>query len=220
MLSKWLICIALFLTSQVFAQTATLSPRSQLAESLKPLIIQQTGGDDVNVLIDPHIQLQTTGNIENVSIDPDRKQFIAYVYINNTAQKVTGQYNLLVPVPVLIDNVNRGDVIEESNIDYITVPEKSMQNRVIYSTEDLEGKAAKRNLRAGRPIRTMDVRPPRLVEKGKRVVLTVNNPLMRLTAEGKALEHGGEGDVVKVLNTDSKQVVIGTVIAPGTVEVQ
>lgn len=40
-----------------------------------------------------------------------------------------------------------------------------------------------------------------------------------LSAKGKALENGGLGDTVRVMNTQSKSVVQGTVTGPETVSI-
>ncbi|HMA14754.1 MAG: flagella basal body P-ring formation protein FlgA [Bacteroidota bacterium] len=42
---------------------------------------------------------------------------------------------------------------------------------------------------------------------------------MQLTAQGRALENGAEGDVVRVMNTSSNTVVSAVVIDSGVVEV-
>ena len=41
-----------------------------------------------------------------------------------------------------------------------------------------------------------------------------------LSAQGKALENGGLGDTVRVMNIQSKSVVQGTVTGPETVSIQ
>jgi flagella basal body P-ring formation protein FlgA len=43
---------------------------------------------------------------------------------------------------------------------------------------------------------------------------------MRLTARGKALDSGSQGDVIRVVNEQSKQVVEGTVAAAGQVAIK
>jgi hypothetical protein len=42
---------------------------------------------------------------------------------------------------------------------------------------------------------------------------------MVLTSKGTALEHGARGDTIKVMNTQSKTVIEGTVTSTGTIEV-
>jgi flagella basal body P-ring formation protein FlgA len=59
-----------------------------------------------------------------------------------------------------------------------------------------------------------------MVKKGEMVTLTLRNSKLALTLQGKALQGGAEGDVVRVLNTASNQVVEGIVTGPQTVSVK
>ena len=56
-----------------------------------------------------------------------------------------------------------------------------------------------------------------MVTKGKTVTLSFVKGGSMLSAQGKSLENGGLGDTVRVLNTQSKSVVQGTVAGPETI---
>ena len=58
-----------------------------------------------------------------------------------------------------------------------------------------------------------------MVAKGKLITLSFRKGGILLSAQGKALENGGLGDTVRVMNTQSKSVVQGTVTGPETVVV-
>ena len=66
-------------------------------------------------------------------------------------------------------------------------------------------------------INTHDVMPPRFIVRGTLITMQIETPFMSLTVQGKALQDGVKGDVVRVLNTQSNRVIEGTVSAPGTV---
>ena len=55
--------------------------------------------------------------------------------------------------------------------------------------------------------------------KGKIITLNFTKGGIMLSAKGKALENGGLGDTVRVMNTQSKSVVQGTVTGPETVSI-
>lgn len=122
-------------------------------------------------------------------------------------------------LPVLIEDVRTGTVIEEEMLTWQPHQATKLQRQVFTSLEGLVGMEAKRPIRAGEPIRTLDVHPPIWVRKGDLVVLRAQNTHMQLTAQGRALAHGRELEIVRVLNTQSKQVVEGIVTAPGLVQV-
>jgi flagella basal body P-ring formation protein FlgA len=68
-------------------------------------------------------------------------------------------------------------------------------------------------------LRQADLMKPELVQRNETVTLLFEVPGIVLTIRGKAMESGAEGDVVSVLNTQSKRTVQGTVTAMGTVTV-
>ena len=67
------------------------------------------------------------------------------------------------------------------------------------------------------PVRERDVIPPRLVVRGTLVTMKIETPFMTVTAQGRALQDGKLGDVVRVINTQSNRTIEGTVEAAGVV---
>ena len=84
---------------------------------------------------------------------------------------------------------------------------------------ELVGKEIKRTVRAGQVLDDSDVRIRPMITKGKAVTLSFIKGGIMLSAQGKALENGGLGDTVRVMNTQSKSVVTGTVTSPDTVAI-
>jgi flagellar basal body P-ring formation protein FlgA len=81
------------------------------------------------------------------------------------------------------------------------------------------GFAARSSLQAGRPLRAADLMKPELVQRNESVTLVYEVPGVMLTVRGKAVEGGAEGDVISVLNEQSKRTVQGLVVGPGRVVV-
>lgn len=61
--------------------------------------------------------------------------------------------------------------------------------------------------------------PPRLVDRGTSVTVYARAAGVRVTTSGKALANGAAGDTVTVELDDSRERVLGRVVAPHTVEV-
>ncbi len=76
---------------------------------------------------------------------------------------------------------------------------------------------ARRALRPGQPLRSADLTKPDLVQRDQGVTLIYEAPGIYLTMRGKAMENGAEGDVVNVLNLQSKRTISGIVIGRGQV---
>ncbi len=81
------------------------------------------------------------------------------------------------------------------------------------------GMEAKVNLYPGRPIMFSDIGPPAILERNQLVVMVYNNGALSITVEGRVMERGGVGEMIKVMNLSSKMTVIGRIMANGTVEV-
>ena len=79
--------------------------------------------------------------------------------------------------------------------------------------------ALRRAVRAGLPLRAADLAKPELVQKNDTVMLHYEVPGIVLAMRGKALESGAEGDMVSVLNVNSKRTIQGMVTGPGRVTI-
>ncbi len=79
--------------------------------------------------------------------------------------------------------------------------------------------AARQGLRAGQPLRRADLMKPELVGRNEPVTLIFQAPGISLTVRGTAIEPGTEGDIINVMNTQSKRQVQGVVTGPGQVTV-
>jgi flagellar basal body P-ring formation protein FlgA len=81
------------------------------------------------------------------------------------------------------------------------------------------GREARVTIYAGRPIRAADIGAPALVERNQIVPLVYAAGGLQITAEGRALDRGGEGDVIRVMNLSSRVQVTGIVDETGAVRV-
>lgn len=77
----------------------------------------------------------------------------------------------------------------------------------------------RRAVRAGQALKTTDLAKPDLVQRDQTVTLIYQTAGIYLTTRGKALEAGTDGDVVSVLNLQSKRTVTGRVTGRGQVSV-
>ena len=124
-----------------------------------------------------------------------------------------------VDVAVLKSDVARGAVIAEEDLDYKPIPLSRANASVVRAITDVAGKEARRALKAGELIRSSDLKRPTMVAKGSTVTMVFEAPGMRLSAVGRALAEGAEGDTITILNPTSFRKVEAVVIKPGTVRV-
>ena len=129
---------------------------------------------------------------------------------------VTGQ-TAEVRIVVPARNIVRGEVIGDSDLSYQMVAADRAAGGAVTTMDQLDGKQARRMLRAGESVRADDVRAPILVAKGATVTMTFSAPGISLSAVGRAMNEGGMGETVTVLNPVSYRQITATVTGAGTV---
>ncbi len=82
------------------------------------------------------------------------------------------------------------------------------------------GMEARITLYAGRPVRPGDIGPPAIVERNQIVTLVFRRGGLQITAEGRALDRAGPGDVIRVMNLASRSNVMARISEDGGAHVQ
>ncbi|MEM6939022.1 MAG: flagellar basal body P-ring formation chaperone FlgA [Pseudomonadota bacterium] len=85
--------------------------------------------------------------------------------------------------------------------------------------EDVLGQEARVVLYPGRPIRADDIGPPAVVQRNQTVRVHFNANGVQISTEGRALERGGVGDLVRVMNLSSRATLFGQVRGDGSIQV-
>ncbi len=133
--------------------------------------------------------------------------------------RVSGTVQEVRLVPVLNRLITPGEVINETDITWKKHPANRINLHAITNANHLVGQTVKRALAAGKLLNKNDVAMPVMIEKGSAVSITLQSGLMKLTMKGRALDDGGRGDVIRVMNTKSNRSLEARVISPGKVVV-
>ncbi|WP_417452136.1 flagellar basal body P-ring formation chaperone FlgA [Kordiimonas sp.] len=162
--------------------------------------------------------------LENFQLNNRQDRFTAVALIPTGTNQpsrlnISGRVQEVRMVPTLARVLAPGEVISKSDIQWTRLPVRQINNRVVASSAELVGQTVKRSLQPGRPLYTTDVMAPVVVEKGSVVTMVVQLGGLSLTASGRALENGGQGDTIRVMNTKSKQTVDAKVLNPAQVAV-
>ena len=81
------------------------------------------------------------------------------------------------------------------------------------------GQEARTTLYPGRPILSNQIGAPALVERNQLVRMHFSEGALSITTEGRTLDRAGVGELVRVMNLASRQIVTGSVLADGSIEV-
>jgi len=81
------------------------------------------------------------------------------------------------------------------------------------------GQQTRRAIYAGRPILERDLKEPILVGRNQLVRIHYLRGGLEIASEGRALDKGSLGQVIRVMSLASKTIVSGRILADGTISV-
>lgn len=157
--------------------------------------------------------VEPTVNVRALNYSPTRKTFTAAVETPSAngqgfvTTQIAGQAYPLVHVPVLKATARRGETISAYDVTTLAMRENDITDDTVVSKEELVGMTPSRIIRSGFPVDRGDLNKPLLVDRGEMVTMKLNSGPIRVTAMAKALERGTKGDIIRLMNTDSKRTV-------------
>lgn len=134
--------------------------------------------------------------------------------------RIAGRVFTTISVPMLTRGISRGDIIGEGDVEWAETRVETMRRDALTDIADVVGKSARQTLRPGLPLTANDVQRPVLVAKGALVTMVLKMPQMSLTSQGRAIQNGAEGEMIRITNTQSNMTVEGRVEGPNLVSVQ
>ncbi len=111
-------------------------------------------------------------------------------------------------------NIRAGSVITATDI--VSPNDIDAMRRAV----NIIGMEAIRTFYQGQPLREDNLRKPTLVKRNAIVQMAFANGAMTINAEGRALDQGGLGDRVRVMNLISKRIVVATVSGNDSVKAE
>lgn len=87
------------------------------------------------------------------------------------------------------------------------------------SMDEVVGRELRVAVPAGRPLRPEDLILPAAVDRNQIVPLVYGTGAMLIRLEGRSLARAAQGEVVRVMNLQSRSIVLGIVMADGSVHV-
>lgn len=159
-----------------------------------------------------------------VRYDPRNSRFdITFEIANDvtyspTKLRFTGTAVETVEAAVLVRSVERNEILKSSDIVVERRPKAEVGNDIAIRDRAI-GMQVRKQMRAGQALKLTDLGKPDLVSRDQAVTLVYEVPGLYLTGRGKAVDSGTEGDVVNVVNLQSKRTVQGVVIGPGQVSI-
>lgn len=133
---------------------------------------------------------------------------------------LSGTAQEMVEIVTLAQPLRRGDVVRIEDLTVMRLARSKAPAGAVIDPGMITGKEARTNIRANAPLSKRNFQRPVLVGRGDKVTVTFNMPGMKLTSRAKALDDGAKGDVIDVMNLQSRRVVPAIVTSRGQVRVQ
>jgi len=151
-----------------------------------------------------------------LNIRPETGRFEAVIYAPSQSNpihrgQISGKIEQLIEVPVLRETLRNGDIIGMRDLDFIEIRESALKSNMMIKADDIVGMTPRRALASNAPIKETQVEYPQIVSRGALVTMILKNGGLRLTAQGKAMENGSQGDTIRVVNSSSKKTLQGRV---------
>ncbi len=128
---------------------------------------------------------------------------------NDPSRQLTYSGTLLemVDAPILLSSKRRGDIIQPSDISFERKSVSKVGSNAIINIADLKGMELRRSLRVGSLITQRDIKHPTLVSRNDIVSVIYSQKGLTLTTRGRALESGAKGDMVTIINGESRRTL-------------
>ncbi|MFP4055877.1 MAG: flagellar basal body P-ring formation chaperone FlgA [Candidatus Brocadiia bacterium] len=213
---------ATVLPGEAIAQAAVDEVRAALPWPDEDLIVevQRPAAD---------LRLRGTGHEVRYTVTTGRgRRLLGTVPVQVTVQegaRVVGHTSVLLNVRVFQRvlvarrRLRRGQRITKDDVQFQRTELTSLGNEAIGDLAEALGKECRQPLPAFAVLTRRVLAPARVVRRGSLVSLVVEAPGMRITARGIAQQDGAVGEVIGVVNVDSRKVVQGHVVDGRTVQV-
>jgi len=204
---------------------------------LKPMILELAREEGLDDDVKIRIYGRKTGlylpvgfgaedlELEDFALNNQKTRFSAKLKLPTGTQeeeevRISGTLDAVRLIPVFNRLIAPGDVVSEKDVEWIKISARRINRSTILSSASLIGQTVKRALPANKIIRESDIAAPVAVEKGSIVQMTYQSGLLTLSMQGRALEEGGIGDTIRIMNPKSKKTVFARIQNAGTVTVE
>jgi flagellar basal body P-ring formation protein FlgA len=163
--------------------------------------------------------------VRDLYYDSRYKRFTATIEMpanapDATRMRVSGRVFATVDVPVLAHSLSRNEVVAAHDLVWARMRQDTLRRDIITDVDQIIGMEPRQSLRSGQMLSSSDLQKPVAVARGALVTMVLRYGAMSLSSQGRAIEQGSVGDVIRITNTRSNLTVEGKVEAPNMVSVQ
>jgi flagella basal body P-ring formation protein FlgA len=167
-----------------------------------------------------HVEPDAELRIARLSYEPRSGRFDMVFEVPGAKRRLvrfTGSYAETFEAIVVTRPVGAGVALKASDLKIVRRPKAEYAANTVTESTQAVGLAARQPLRPGQVLRQTDLTKPEVVARNESVTITYQVPGITLSMRGKATEGGAQGDIISVLNIQSKRTIQATVAGPGHV---
>lgn len=131
-------------------------------------------------------------------------------------KQVSARVDLQGPTCRFAADVSRDQILTRSDL----VENVGPVERGSVSCDDAVGKSVRGGGRAGSVVRGSSLKAPVVVKRGDHVTVEYESGILRIVTKGEAMKDGAAGEVIPVVNLDSRKVMRARVVSAGRARVQ
>ncbi|MEI7669004.1 MAG: flagellar basal body P-ring formation chaperone FlgA [Pseudomonadota bacterium] len=224
--------LLLLLPTKFFAEQNYIFTGSNALKLVSSALKDAGAGKEIKVFInnlrDEDVIANSTSEItagtDALEIDKSSKRFTVNLFLKENGRnlapiKLSGSFDELVEFPILKRQIKYGEIINQDDIDIDKQPSRKIRKNTITDVKEILGKSPKHIISSGRAIRTDEIASPTLIAKGARVTMIYKTKNIEIKTTGEAIDSGSKGDVIKLRNLTSKQIISGIVESSERVKV-
>jgi flagella basal body P-ring formation protein FlgA len=195
---------------------ANIITSDMIKKAIKSSLADKGAGNDIELeflnaasseIILPH-DIEPSITVVSSSYNASRQTFSASLQTpNDKVTDFTGVTHAMVDLPVLKIGARRGETIGQNDIVMLPVRADFVTDAMIVSKSEIVGMTPRKIIRGNAPIARNDLDKPVMVQRGELVTMNLNSGAIKITALAKALEAGTKGDIIRLMNIDSKRTI-------------
>lgn len=120
---------------------------------------------------------------------------------------LVGQFNMLHEVPVAANSMQRGHVLQESDIAYELLGDRYIRHGYVGDVDLIVGKELTRSLSKGKPFTSKVTMTPFAFKRGDIVTITYQNSVVKISTIAEAMDNAKIGEIVALKNVDSGRII-------------
>ncbi len=216
---------------RVLTQVQDVSP-DQLLESAKLFIRVQTGEDAKNLdikLLSPTKSIKMPAGKLEIHFRPSLIGQYEGVQILTAECSTDGHAGRVIPVRlntqifrlvvVTKKEVRKGEKFTNANIGFDRLPSDKVSKGTLQKLEDVLGRSAGMDLKAGTPVRFSEINDPPMIHRGEVVQGLVITGNVEISVSVRAQTDGRAGEEIVVENTDTHKVLRAKVLDENKVQI-